>query len=126
MGEYTKQEPSSDHQFLCFLSSVAGRVGLLQAGERQEELQERIKIMLYSDKLENCSERNRMQFSSERYAQAGLTEQTGRRILQKANSSEESCGLGWLNKLTLKQMLSCCKKVKRMGMHKQEYRLQGT
>lgn len=75
--------PNSLHPFGWFSSSVAGRVGLLQAGDVQEELQDSIKIVHNSDQLENCSARNRMQFGAEKYAQAGLMEQTGRRVLQK-------------------------------------------
>lgn len=68
---------------MYFPSSAAGRAGLLQAGERQEELQESIKALHNSDKFEDCPARNKIQFSSERYIPAGFTKETGRRVLYK-------------------------------------------
>lgn len=82
VGEHTEQEPSSV-PFLCFPWSAAGRGGLLCVGEQQQGLQDSLKILHNFDKLENCSASNRIQVSSERHAQAGLNEQTGRQVLQK-------------------------------------------
>lgn len=114
MGEHTKQERSSTHRFLHFPSAVAGRVGLLQVGERQEELQNSVKFLpnQQTGKLQETGH-NSEKFWKVHWGRMNLAN-------GKVSASEESCGLGWINRLTSTQALNCCNKVKYMGMHKQE------
>jgi len=63
-GTWKKTPNRNSAQFTDFCSPlpVAGRLDLLQVGARQEKLQDSIKILHNSDKLEDCSEINRTQF----------------------------------------------------------------